>query len=152
MKLGRFSTTFQVGKSKPHEPHVVTFFFRFLAKFVKFSSKFWSLNVQIRNNLENVIFISCKWYKLCKYYVNSIVISCRTFQKEEEECIWVKYLIYAVLLQFEFGRNLRFFSRLPNPNSQMFRIAKKKCLFQLWFQHVYATPDIQIYIVNVKFL
>ena len=34
---------------------------------------FGSLNVQIRNNFKNIIFIACKWCKICKYYVNSMV-------------------------------------------------------------------------------
>ena len=45
---------------------------------------------------------------------NSMVISCSTCQKEEKERTWVKYLIYAVLLRFQFflSCNLRvFFSR-----------------------------------------
>ena len=61
-------------------------------KFVKFSAKIGSLNVQIRN----IIFIACKWSKICKYHVNSRVISCSTCQKEERECTWVKYFIYAI--------------------------------------------------------
>ena len=36
--------------------------------------------------------------------------TCSTCQKEEKECIWVKYLIYAVLLRFQICRNLRVFS------------------------------------------
>ena len=45
-----------------------------------------------------------------KYYVNGMVISCSTCQKEEKECIWVKYLIYTVLSKFQTCRNLRAFS------------------------------------------
>ena len=43
-------------------------------------------------------------------YVNSMVISCSTCEKEEKECIWVKYLIYAVLSQSKICSNLRTFS------------------------------------------
>ena len=39
-----------------------------------------------------------------------MVISCRTCQKEGKYCKWVKYLIYAVLSQFQICRNLRVFS------------------------------------------
>ena len=39
-----------------------------------------------------------------------MVTSYSTCQKEEKECIWVKYLIYAVLPQFKICRNLRIFS------------------------------------------
>ena len=35
-----------------------------------------------------------------------MVISCSTFQKEEKEYIWVKYLIYHVLSQFQIWRNI----------------------------------------------
>ena len=38
-----------------------------------------------------------------------MVISCSTCQKEEKECTWVKYLIYAVLSQFQICRNLGVF-------------------------------------------
>ena len=34
------------------------------------------LNVQIKNNLENIIWKAWKGCKLCKYHVNSMVISC----------------------------------------------------------------------------
>ena len=40
-----------------------------------------------------------------------MVISCSTCQKEEKESTWVKYLIYAVLLQFQIFRNLPVFFR-----------------------------------------
>ena len=73
----------------------------FPPKKVHFSAKFGSLNVQIRNNLKIVIFILCKQCKIFKYYVNSMVILCSTCQKEEKECIQVKYFIYAVLQQFK---------------------------------------------------
>ena len=32
-----------------------------------------------------------------------MVISCSTSQKDEKECMWVKYLIFAVLLRFQRG-------------------------------------------------
>ena len=85
-------------------------FFRFSAKLVQFYGKFLSMNMKIINNLENIIFTACKLCKLCKYYVNSMVISCSTFQKEEKESICVKYFIYAVLPQFQFCHDLRIFS------------------------------------------
>ena len=53
-----------------------------------------------------------------------MVISCSTCQKEEKECIWNKYLIYAVLSQFQICRNLRTF--LTNQYSQNFRVHKKR--------------------------
>ena len=45
------------------------------AVFVNISAKFGFLNMQIRNNFKNVIFIACKWFKIFKYYVNSMVIT-----------------------------------------------------------------------------
>ena len=102
------------------------------AKFVKFSAKFGSLNVQIRNNLKNIIFIAFLWCKVCKYYVNSMVSSCSACQKEEIECMWVKYLIYAVLSQSQFRRNLRIFP--PNLYFQSFRVHKKNGFFQVWVE------------------
>ena len=45
-----------------------------------FFAKFGSLNVQIRNNFKNIIFIAFKWCKIFNYYVNSIIISCSTCQ------------------------------------------------------------------------
>ena len=80
----------------------------FPPNFSFFSVKFGFLNVQFRNYLKNVIFIAYKGCKICKWYVNSIVISCSTSQNGEK-CIWVKYLIYAVLSQFSICRNLRVF-------------------------------------------
>ena len=76
----------------------------------RFFRQFGFLDVQVRINFRNVIFIPCKWCKICKYYVNSMVISWSTIQKEDKECIWVKYLIYAVLLQCKICRIVRAFS------------------------------------------
>ena len=46
-------------KKKLHELRGVQFLKRFSAKFV-------SLNVPIRNNFTNIIFIACKLSKICK--------------------------------------------------------------------------------------
>ena len=62
----------------------------FSAKLVNFSAKFGFLDVQVKANFQNFIFIACKWCKTCKYYVNSMVISWITYQKEEKEWIWLK--------------------------------------------------------------
>ena len=48
------------GKNELHELRGVQFFKWFSAKFVLFSAKFGSLNMQIRNNFKNVIFIAYK--------------------------------------------------------------------------------------------
>ena len=60
--------------NKLHELHGAQLFKIFPAKFLKFSALFASLNVEIRNNFKNIIFIACKWCKLCIYYLNSMEI------------------------------------------------------------------------------
>ena len=71
-------------------------------------------------------------------YVNNniMVISCSTCQKEEKERTWVKYLIYAVLLQFQFflSCNLRVFSP-PNLYSQNSEFTKKS-FFLVWSKQI----------------
>ena len=47
--------------------------------------------------LKITIFTACKLCKLFKYYVNSMVMSCSTCQKEEKECTRVRYVTYTVL-------------------------------------------------------
>ena len=74
--------------------------FKKIALFVQFSAKFLPYSVQIKKYLKNSIFTACKWCKLRQYYVNSMVLSCITCQKEEKECTWVDNVIYAVLPQF----------------------------------------------------
>ena len=60
----------RLGKNKLQELRGVHFLKRSSANFVKFSAKFGSLNMQIRNNFGNIIFIVCKWSKICKYHGN----------------------------------------------------------------------------------
>ena len=60
------------------------------AQIVDFFAKSIFLDMKVRTNFQNVILIACKWCKMCKYYLNSMVILCSTGQKEEKECIWVK--------------------------------------------------------------
>ena len=67
---------------------------------------------------------------LCKYFINSMVISCSTCQKEEKECTFVYYVICAVLPRFQFCRNLCNFS--ANYKSQIFRIDKKMLIATLF--------------------
>ena len=78
------------------------FFVRFSAKLEDFSAKFGFLDVQVRNNFQNVIFIACKWCKICKYYVNSMVISCSACQKEEKDCILVNILFTQTCRNFNY--------------------------------------------------
>ena len=76
----------RLGKNKLHELRGVQFFKIFSAKFVKFSTKFGYLHTQMGNKFKNIIFISCKGCQICKYYLNSMVISGSTCQREEKEC------------------------------------------------------------------
>ena len=62
-------------------------FFWFSVKLVDFSAKFGFFDSQVRINFQNVILIHCKWCKICKYYVNSMVISCSTLS-----CCNVKFV------------------------------------------------------------
>ena len=71
-------------KNKLHELRKVQLFFGFSVKFVILSAKFGFLNMQIRNNFKKVIFIAYKWFKILKYYVNSMVLSYSYCQKEEK--------------------------------------------------------------------
>ena len=49
-----------VVKRKPIVPHGVHLFLRLSAKFVQYSATFLCLNMKVRMNLENIIFIACK--------------------------------------------------------------------------------------------
>ena len=53
-----------------------------------------------------------------------MVILCSTCEKEEKECIQVKYLIYKVCRDFKFVVIYAFFP--PNVHSQSFGVKKKK--------------------------
>ena len=79
----------------------INFLKYFPQKLLIFPPNFVFLDMQARNNFQNVIFIACKWCKISKYNVSSMIISCS---------IWVRYLIYAVLSQFQICHNLRAFS------------------------------------------
>ena len=52
-----------------------------------------------------------------------MVILCSTCQQKEKECIWVKYVIHAVLCNFNFVVIDALFP--PNSNPQIFRVHKK---------------------------
>ena len=58
-----------------------------------------------------------------------MVISYSTCQEEEKECMWVKYLIYAVLSQFQICRILRIFS--AKSVFQKFQSSQKNGFFQV---------------------
>ena len=58
----------------------------FSAKLVYLYAIFMSLNMPI-TNFTNIILIACKWFQICKTYLNSMVILCSTCKKEEKSCI-----------------------------------------------------------------
>ena len=94
----------------------------------KNSTKFGFLNVQIRYNFKNINFITCKWSKICKYYVNSMVISCSTCQKKENNAHRLIIWFTLFCCDFKFVVNYAFFP--PNLYSQSFKVYKKK--FHVW--------------------
>ena len=112
---------FRVGSTTPITPTGWAFFLlTFSAKFFQFSANFYLWTCKLEIYLENVILIACKWCILYKYYVNSMVLSCSTCQKEIKECImviYVIYVIYAVMLWFQFCSNLRVFFRIDKKAS-----------------------------------
>ena len=71
----------QTWKNELHELRRDNVFTGFSSKFVKFSKKIGSMNVEIRNKFKNNIFIACKLSKICNYYVISLVLSFNTCQK-----------------------------------------------------------------------
>ena len=118
----------------------------FSSFFVNSSAKFGFLNVQIRNNFKNIIITAFKWCKICNFYVNSIVILDSTCQKKEQECIWAKYLIYAILLlffpphlcsqhfRFEGKKNLVFNSGGGRVQSEEYIVKSTGCRVAVCFQ------------------
>ena len=52
--------TLRLGKNELHELRGVQLLFRFSAKLLDYSVKFGFLDVQVRTNFQNSIFISCK--------------------------------------------------------------------------------------------
>ena len=129
-------------RNELHELHGVHFFFSsFFAKFVNISAKFGFLNMRIRNNFKNFIFIARKICRIFKYYVNSMVISYSTCQNLEKLCIWVEYLIYAVLPRFQICRHLRVFSTksvFPTFLSSQKNVFFQVCTAVLFVQHCNA--------------
>ena len=58
--------------------------------------------------MENIIFIPSKRCNPFKYYVNTLIIVCKTCQKKEEERILVNYLIYAACCDLNRTKNCFF--------------------------------------------
>ena len=115
------------------------FFFGFFAKLVNFSANFGSLNVQIRNNFKkNVIFITCKWRKICKYLVSSMVISLSPVKTKKKNAFGLNILFTLFFRNLKFVVIYAFF--LPILYSQNFIAHKTKCFFlQLCYLGLAAT-------------
>ena len=92
-------------KNKLHELRGVIYFI-----FYFFPFKCGSLNVQIRNNFKNVIFITCKWCKICKYYVNSMVISKYISKGRKKNAFGIDIWLTLFCCNFKFGQKYS----LPN--------------------------------------
>ena len=94
-----------------------------------------SLKMQIRNNWENIIFTACKWCKLHKYYVNSMVISCSTCQKKKKNALWLNMLFMQSWGNLNCVVSYAIFP--PNPKSKNFRIDKKYAYYNSGFGPLY---------------
>ena len=76
-----------------------------------------------------------------------MVTSCSTWQKEEKECRWVKYLIYTVSCYFKFVVIYAFFpGQICNPKISEFT---KKCFFPsllnvIAYSEIMPTPDLPL--------
>ena len=103
------------------------FFFYFPQILVHFPANFWSLNVQIRNNFKNVILIACKWCKICKNYLYSMVISLSPVKREKNNAFGLNIWFVLFCCDLKFAVIYAFFCFFPPPNlySQNFRVHKK---------------------------
>ena len=54
--------------------------------------------MQSRKHLKNIIFTACKWCKLCKYYVNSMILSCGICQMEKNKWTCTNTQIFRQIL------------------------------------------------------
>ena len=115
----------QTWKNELYKLRGVQFFFGFSAKLVHFSANFRSLNTQIKNNFKNVIFIACKWCKICKYYVYSIsmVISLSPVKRKKKNAFGLNFWFMWFCRDLKFVIIYAFFP--PNLYSQKFRVHKK---------------------------
>ena len=93
------------------------------------SAKFESLNMQLRINFKNVIFIACKWCKICKYYVHSMIVLLSPVKKKKKNAFGLKIWFLLLCHNFKFIVIYAFF--LPFLYSQNFRVHKQKVLSSL---------------------
>ena len=77
-------------------------FFWIIRQIDKFSANFRPLNMQIRNNSKNVIFIACKLCKICEYYVYSIVISLSPVKRKKKNAIGLNIWFTLFCCNFKF--------------------------------------------------
>ena len=101
----------------------------------KIFRQIWILYVQIRNNSKNIVFITCKWSKICQYYVNDMVILCQNERRKNTHGLNIWFTVFCpnfkLLLIYAF-----FPAKYVFPK---FRVYKKKCFF----------PSLDSYIVCI---
>ena len=111
------------------------------AIFVNISAKFGFLNMQSRNDFKNVIFIACKWCKICKYSVYSMVVSYSYFPKEEKNAFGLNIWFMLFCQDFKFVVIHVFFS--AKSETQNFRVHKKmffsKSDLNIWIWTLFYT-------------
>ena len=101
----------RLGKNELHELREFIFSLSFfLAKYVNISAQFGFLNMQIINKLKNVIFIACKWCKVIKLYLNSMVISYSYWQNNKKNAFGLNIGFTLFCCDFKFVVIYGFFS------------------------------------------
>ena len=122
----RFAWLTRLGKNKLHKLRGVQLFFGFSAKLVHFSDNFWSLNGQRKNNFKNIIFIACKWCKIWKYYLYSLVISLSLVKRKKKNAFGLNIWFTLFCHNFNLSSFTRFFHQIWIPKISEFT---KKCFF-----------------------
>ena len=99
--------------------------FWFSTKLINFSANFGSLNVKIRNIFKTVIFIACKWCKICRFYHLSPT------KRKNMNGFWLNiwFTLFCLDLKFVVIYTFLFPPNLYTPN---FRFHQKKGFFQVW--------------------
>ena len=146
----------RLGKNKLHELRGVQPLFWFSAKFVNISAKFGFLNMQIRNNFKNVVFIACNWCKIFKYYVNTMIMSYSYSQKEEKNLFGLNIWSTLFCCVFKFVVIHMFFP--PNLKPKISEFTKKwffpslggELTFWLWLYQGISKHKINLF--SLQFL
>ena len=104
--------------------------------FLGFSAKFEFLNMRITKNFKNVIVIACKWCRIFKHYVNSMVISYSTCKKEENKAFRLNFYLALFCRNIKFVGIFVFFSFAKSEFQKFHNSQKKNVLFQVCCQGV----------------